>query len=71
MTRRWWRKGLSAEELAAIEAAKRTRQAAEALRAEAADVTEENLVQWRRVRKLRVDNHLGEYVIGAALRGRT
>lgn len=62
------RRGPSPEELAAIDAARRSKAAAEDVREQALQVRRDNPAVSERVRQLRVDNHLGEYIL-SALRG--
>jgi hypothetical protein len=59
----------SAEERAAIQAARASKASAEQARAEADETEAENARQVARVRRLRVDNHLGFYLVEFARRG--
>jgi hypothetical protein len=60
---------ISADERAAIQAARESKNSARQARAEADAAEEDNAVQFERVRRLRVDNHLGFYLLEFARRG--
>lgn len=59
------------EEDAAVEAAQESKRAAERARAAAGEVTNANRREYRRVHSLRVDNHLGYYLVEFARRRET
>lgn len=56
------------EEKAAVEAARRSKLAAEKARAAAGEAAKANRQEWQRVHRLRVDNHLGAYLVEFARR---
>lgn len=64
------RRGLSDEERAAVEAARRSREAAQRDRAVAAGVVDDNKSVLAELYEIRVDNHLTEYVFDAAMKRR-